>query len=197
MTRLILISIITLVVLWLLLAIGIVPEALAVFIRPVIGTATSLAIPALFLTAYAAPGLIRNVVDDANHLWHRLRTRGRDIEDLESKIVHLDRPYHMHQLGLVYSKQGRIKKAQPLFEQALAKDPESIDSKYHLALCYFAHKDYQSAADLLEQVHAKTPDYDYGVAYLRLAQSQQFIGNPSRQRNLPNPFTLLSWPSRR
>src|SRR5262249_52405000 len=151
MTRLILVVIITLVVVWVLLTIGIVPAPLAEVLRPVVGTASSLAIPTLFLTAYLAPGLLRNFVDDVSHFWHRLRTRGRDVESLQSKIAHLDRPYHMQQLGMIYARQGRVKKAQPLFEQALAKDPDAVEAKYHLALCQFANKNFAEAAELLEQ----------------------------------------------
>ena len=44
----------------------------------------------------------------------------------------------------------------------------------------FAQKQYAAAAELLEKVNAQKPDYDYGMAYLRLAQSQQFVGNNSR-----------------
>src|SRR5215813_9721953 len=146
MTRLILLIIVVLTGFWLLLAIGILPEPLANVVRPVVGTASSLAIPALVITAYAAPGLLRSLVDDVNHFWHRLRTRGREVDELQSKIMHLDRPYHMQQLGLIYAKQGRVKKAQPLFEQALAKDPDAIDAKYHLALCHFTNKNYSAAA---------------------------------------------------
>ncbi|MBI2823326.1 MAG: tetratricopeptide repeat protein [Planctomycetia bacterium] len=180
MTRLILITVATLLALWILLNLGIVPEPLARLFEPLVGLACSLAIPALIITSYAAPGLLRDVADDARHLWHRVRTRRHDIDELEVKIAHLDRPYHMHQLGLIYAAQGRIAKARPWFERALAKDPDAVETKYHLACCDFAQKQYATAADLLEQVHAKRPDYDYGMAYLRLAQSQQLAGNLAR-----------------
>jgi tetratricopeptide (TPR) repeat protein len=124
--------------------------------------------------------LFRDVASDASHFWHRLRIRGRDVHELERKIAHLDRPYHMQQLGMIYANQGRVATARQLFERALAKDPEAIDSKYHLALCHLAQKEYAPAAELLEQVQAKKPDYDYGMAYLRLAQAQQFVGNATR-----------------
>ena len=125
-----------------------------------------------------------------------MRTRRRDIDELELKIAHLDRPYHMHQLGLIYSAQGRVTKAKQLFEQALAKDPEAFETKYHLATCHFAQKHYQAAADLLEQVHTQKPDYDYGMAYLRLARSQQFVGNNSRAgRSVRQPVAVLPRPS--
>jgi tetratricopeptide (TPR) repeat protein len=184
MARFVLIAVVVLVVLWLLLSAGVLPGPVARVAEPIVGVASSLTIPALIITAYVAPGLFHEVAADARHLWHRLSTRGHDIEELERKIVHLDRPYHMQQLGMIYANQGRVGKAQHWFERALEKDPESIDAKYHLGLCHLAHKQYQSAADLLEQVHAHKPDYDYGMANLRLAQAQQFVGNHSRAAEL-------------
>jgi tetratricopeptide (TPR) repeat protein len=180
MTRLILITVAVFVVLWLLLAWGVLPEPLARVVEPIVGLACSLAVPALFITAYAAPGLLRDVADDVRHFWHRLRTRRRDVEELERKIAHLDRPYHMQQLGMIYTRQGRVGKAKEWFERALAKDGEALETKYHLAACHFAQKQYATSAELFEQVHAQKPDYDYGMAYLRLAQSQQFVGNRPR-----------------
>lgn len=180
MTRIILSAFAVLLVLWLLLGIGVLPERIERLVEPVVGLACSLAVPAFFLTAYTAPGLLRGVVEDTQHFWRRLSTRRRDVDELERKIAHLDRPYHMHQLGLIYASQGRMAKARTLFERAHAKDAEALDTKYHLALCEFVDKHYAAAADLLEQVHAVKPDHDYGMAYLRLAQSHHLAGNRPR-----------------
>jgi tetratricopeptide (TPR) repeat protein len=180
MTRLILITIVVLVVAWVLIGLGVLPEPIARVVEPIVGLACSLAVPAIFLTAFLAPGLLRSVVDDANHLWRRVRTRRRDTDELERKIAHLDRPYHMHQLGLVYASQGRIAKAKPFFERALAKDPEALDSTYQLGRCLFSQGDYAAAAEQFERVYATKPDHDYGGLYLRLAQAQHFAGNGPR-----------------
>jgi tetratricopeptide (TPR) repeat protein len=180
MTRLILITVAVLAALWVLLNLGVLPDAVVMVVAPIVGLACSLAVPVVLVTAYAAPGLLRNVVEDVNHFWRRLRTRRRDIDDLEVKIAHLDRPYHLNQLGQIYLAQGRVAKAKPYFERSLAKDATAIDTQYYLASCHFAQKQYAVAVDLLEQVHAQKPEYDYGMAYLRLAQSQQFVGNHAR-----------------
>jgi len=180
MTRLILITIVVLAVLWVLLGLGVLPQPVEHVVAPVVGMACSLAIPAIIVTSYAAPGLFRDVADDARHIWLRLGTRGRDVHELQRKIAQLDRPYHMQQLGLIYAAQGRVAKAKELFTQALAKDPDALETRYQLALCHLAEKQYPAAAELLEQVQAKKPDHDYGMAYLRLAQAQQFSGNKPR-----------------
>jgi tetratricopeptide (TPR) repeat protein len=180
MTRLMLITVGVIAVLWLLLGLGILPAPVARLVEPIVGLAFSLAIPALFITAYVAPGLFHEVAADVRHFWQRVKTRGRDINELELKVANLDRPYHMQQLGLIYEAQGRIAKAKHWFERALAKDPDAYETQYHLAACQFAQKHYAPAAELLEKVNAQKPDYDYGMAYLRLAQSQQFVGNSAR-----------------
>ena len=64
MTRLILITVTLLATLWVLLGLGVVPQPLARLVQPVVGLACSLAIPALIITSYAAPGLLRDVVAD-------------------------------------------------------------------------------------------------------------------------------------
>jgi tetratricopeptide (TPR) repeat protein len=180
MTRIILSAFAVLAVLWLLLGIGVLPEPVERLVEPIVGLACSLAVPMFFLTAYAAPGLLRGVVEDTQHFWRRLSTRRRDVDELERKIAHLGHAYHMHQLGVIYSSQGRMKKARALFERAHAKDPAALDTKYQLGLCEFADKHYAAAAELLEQVHAEKPGHDYGKAYLRLAQSQHLAGNRPR-----------------
>src|SRR5262249_3252944 len=154
MTRLILITIVVLAALWVLLGLGVLPQPVELVVAPIVGMACSLALPAIIVTSYAAPGLFRDVADDARDIWHRVGTRVRAVHELQRKIAQLDRPYHMQQLGLIYAAQGRVAKAKELFTRALAKDPESIEIKYQLALCHFAEKQYPAAAELLEQVQA-------------------------------------------
>ena len=62
----------------------------------------------------------------------------------------------------------------------LEKDPHSLEARYQLGLCHFAQRDYPAAAELLEAVYAEKPEHDYGMTYLRLAESQQYCGNLDR-----------------
>jgi tetratricopeptide (TPR) repeat protein len=86
----------------------------------------------------------------------------------------------MVQLGMIYAGQGKPAKAQDLFAQALVKDPTMLDARYRLGLCKYDRGEFAQAAELLEEVHRAKPEYDYGQAYLRLAQSQQRVGNAGR-----------------
>ncbi len=160
------------------------PPPLDGFAWRIVSGAMGLACPLFFLLVFFAPGLFRQMNDDVRRFWERIRTRRHEIEALERKIAHLDKPHHMVQLATVYFTQGRFAKATQWLEQALEREPDSLDAQYRLALCHFSSGQYGEAADLLEKVHAVKPEHDYGTAYLRLAQSQQRTGNAPRASEL-------------
>ncbi len=118
MRRLFLLAVAVFAALWLLTELNVLPAPIAGAVGPIVGLGCSLAIPGLFLIAYTVPGLFRELADDVSHFWRRLRTRRHDLEELERKIAHLDRAYHMQQLGMLYAAQGRPAKARPWFERA-------------------------------------------------------------------------------
>jgi tetratricopeptide (TPR) repeat protein len=180
MSRLVLTIVAVVAALWVLLALGILPEPLAQVAQFIVGTACSLAMPLFFLSLWLAPGLYRELIDTTNQVFERFRTRRNEVDDLQRKIAHLDKPHHMVQLGQVYARQGKTAKAIEQFERALQRDPSLLDARYRLALCQFDRGRYETAAPLLEEVHAAKPDHDYGLAYLRLAESQQRLGQLDR-----------------
>jgi tetratricopeptide (TPR) repeat protein len=94
----------------------------------------------------------------------------------------------MLQLGAVYARQGRVAQAAEWFRRALDKDPDSLDAQYKLALCLHQQGQYSQAMELLEKVHRTKPDHDYGLAYLRLAQSHQQLGNWDRASEVYDTF---------
>lgn len=166
--------------LWVLLNAGVLPEPVAAALWPVVGLACSIAWPLFFLGLYVAPGLFQDLTNEVHHFWYRFRTRRHEIEELERKIAHLDKPHHMLQLGNVYLSQGRTSQAARLFEQALDKDSELLDAQYKLALCRFAQGNYQEASERLEAVNGRKPEHDYGMAYLRLAQAHDRLDHRER-----------------
>jgi tetratricopeptide (TPR) repeat protein len=166
--------------LWLLLELQVLPAPL---VRPaslVVGGVCSLSLPLFLLSLYAAPGLYRDMHDGLRRTWERVAGRRREIDDLQRKIAHLNHPHHMTQLGQIYYRQGRLGKAAELFQQTVGRDPDALEARYRLALCHFDQGRYGPAAELLEQVHAVKPEYDYGMAYLRLAEAQHRLGHTER-----------------
>lgn len=180
MRRLILTGFAVLAILWLLLQLQVLPAPVARIVAPIVGLACSFACPLFFLTILLAPGLYRDTTEGLQHSWARLRTRRIELEDLQRKIARLNKPHHMIQLGALYLRQGKTAKAASWFEKALEGEPDSLEAQYRLGLCYFEQGRYEQAAELLERVHAVKPEYDYGLAYLRLAESQQKLGNVDR-----------------
>jgi len=173
-------TIATLACLWLLLQFGILRGPLAFYASYILSVAFSLACPLLLIMLFWAPGLFNELTAAPRSAWSRVAAHRREVEDLKQKIAHLDKAHHMALLGTVYLREGRVRRAQEWFERAREKEPDLLDARYKLALCHFEQKQYAEAAPLLEEVHKEKPGHDYGVAYLRLAESHQRLGDLDR-----------------
>ncbi len=178
MLRFLSISIVVVVVLALLTPI--LPYPLARVAQVIVNGATGLICPMFFFSIFFAPGLYRQLSDELRQVFERLKGRRIEIEDLQRKIANMNKPHHMAQLGQLYLRQGRQAKAMPWFERTLEKDPEHLEAIYRLGMCHFDQGQYDKAVGYLEKVHAMKPDHDYGLAYLRLAQTHQRLGNAQR-----------------
>jgi len=153
---------------------------LAYVVDYILGLACTFACPLFFLSLVYAPGLFRELTGSWERFWHSVLTRRRTIEQLKHKVARLDKAHHMTLLGTEYLRQEKYGKALPWFERALEKDPELLDARYKLGVCHFHRQEYEEALQPLEHVHAEKPDLDYGMAYLRLAQTHQKLGNAER-----------------
>ena len=103
----------------------------------------------------------------------------------------------MQQFGMIYAAQGRPAKAKPGSSACWPRTRNRWTASYQLGLCKFAQKEYPAAAELLETVYAEKPDHDYGMTYLRLAESQQYCGQSgARGRGVSDHAPLLSGPCR-
>jgi tetratricopeptide (TPR) repeat protein len=166
--------------LWLLLQLGLVPAPLTPIVASFLAVVGSLACPITLLLLLWAPGLFRETSEGISRFFSRIGARRREEEDLHRKIAHLDKAHHMLQLGSTLLRQGRVRKAAEWLQRAVEKEPDLLEAQYRLALCRYELGDYPAAAELLEAVHATKPQHDYGLADLRLAQSQQNLGNRER-----------------
>jgi tetratricopeptide (TPR) repeat protein len=180
MARLFWLTIAVLIALYVLLQIGVFSGPLEILVARVVYTAWSLACPLFIFALFWAPGLLSTLTAPVSHGWNRLQTRQRELLDLQQKVARLDKAHHMTQLGNYYYRQGRIGRAAQWFAKAMEKEPDLLEARYRLALCRFDQHQYPESAELLEQVHQEKPSHDYGMAYLRLAQSHQKLGDAVR-----------------
>ena len=166
--------------LWLLLQLGVLSGPAEAIALTIVGGACSMACPLLFFMIFWAPGLFRETTDGVSHFFARIGARHREIEDLERKIAHLNKAHHMALLANVFWKQGRRRRAIDWFRKAMEKDPDLLDARYKLGLCYFEQADFAGAAELLEGVCSEKPQHDYGLADLRLAQALHRLNRVDR-----------------
>lgn len=173
-----------LLVSWLLLQWGLVPAPVARILWPVVNLAWGLACPLFFLSLWVAPGIYQETAADLRQFSERWGARRQEVEELQRKVATLDKPHHMIQLGSLYLRQGRVTRAIPLLEQALEREPDTTEAQYRLGIAYLDRNRNEEAAALLEKVHMASPAYDYGSAYLRLAEAQTRLGNFDRAREI-------------
>lgn len=150
---------------------GVITGYLAVLVDWVLGLAWSMACPLFFLSLFYAPGLYRDLTGGVSRRWDRFVSHRREIDELKHKISQMGKAHHMNLLGTLYLRQGRLPLAHQWLQQARELEPSALDVQFKLGVCCFEEGDYACAVDLLEKVHAEKPDYDYGMAYLRLAQA--------------------------
>ncbi len=164
----------------LLLPLNILPGPLQYAAGWFVGTVWTLACPLTMFFLIWAPGVFRETTEGVSQFFSRIGARRREVESLERKIAHLDKAHHMAQLGGVLLRQGRVRQAAEWFAKSLEKEPDLLDARYRLGLCQYELKNYQEAQRLLEEVYQEKPQYDYGLADLRLAQTHQKQGNLDR-----------------
>jgi tetratricopeptide (TPR) repeat protein len=160
------------VLLWILLQLGLLPPVLARVVGPVVGLVCSLSLPLVFIMLYAAPGFLDDLRHDMHRFTSRFRSRRLEIEELQRRIAQLDKPHHMLELAKLLSSLGKPAQAIPWYQRVLEREPDTLEARYLLGLARAETGDINGAAELLEAVHARKPDHDYGQAYLRLAQVQ-------------------------
>ncbi|MDA7978214.1 MAG: tetratricopeptide repeat protein [Pirellulales bacterium] len=178
MLRWILVVALTLVIAALLLSSGWLPPMPRAILRFVFQTTLFVIIPVFLVAFLMAPGMFPSLANEARALWQRFS--GREVSDLRQKIDQLDKPHHMVQLGNIFLRAARFSKAKPWYEKALQRDSTLLEARYKLALCQYHLSEHTQAMERLEQVHAEKADYDYGMAYLRLAQVHARLDNHDR-----------------
>ena len=79
-------------------------------------------------------------------------------------------------LAKIWLEKHRPRRALPLLEQALARDPDSLELLYLSGVSYLLAGNHQKAVDALVTVVHRDPGFMYGEAYLRAADALIALG---------------------
>ena len=103
------------------------------------------------------------------------RSRAR-IQELQSKIHHVDNAYHHFQLGDIYFQRGKFTEAEKSYRAALERDPKDIDARAHFGQCLLRLKRPLEARPFLASVMQEKPEHDYGHTKMALAETLTVLG---------------------
>ena len=100
----------------------------------------------------------------------RVRTLQVDIDTNASNVT------ARRDLAKIWLEKHRPKRALPLLEQAIARDPNSLELQYLSGLSHLLAGDNQRAVETLVSVTHREPHFRYGEAYLRAADALIALG---------------------
>ena len=79
-------------------------------------------------------------------------------------------------LAKIWLEKHRPRRALPLLEQAIARDPDSIELLYLSGVAHLLAGDHEKAVEALVTVTHREPNFQYGEAYLRAADALMALG---------------------
>ncbi len=141
-----------------------------------------LVIPTLIAVVSAHPSILVVVVvafvarrwipDPISYLRHAGRVRS-----LQSQVaVNPANAVARAELGEIWFAKRRPRRAIPMFEHALQRDPESAELKYLLGLARLRSGDAEGALAPLSEALATAPKVRYGSAYLAIGDALAKVG---------------------
>ncbi len=117
----------------------------------------------------------------------KLRQRRRikdEIQDLKTKIHHLDKAEHYAALGDLYQEQNHLAEAEQQYRAALARDAELWETAAHLGYVLLAQGKPDEAWTWLEAAVRRQPWAEYGRLLWEAARCQARRGQLDAARHL-------------
>ena len=105
-------------------------------------------------------------------LKHQGRVRALQV-DIESNASNVTA---RRDLAKIWLEKHRPRRALPLLEQGLARDPDSNELLYLKGVSHLLAGQHQQAVDALVVVVHREPGFQYGEAYLRAADGLMALG---------------------
>ena len=129
-----------------------------------------------FMFRYRSTGIERSFSKRRNQL--------RQIEELKSKIHHLDKGDHYAALGDIHRERHEWALAQQAYESALERDDSLLDAKAHLGYVLLAQNRAAEAWKLLEPAYRQKPSFESGQLLWQCARCQAALGQTDQARAL-------------
>lgn len=135
-----------------------------------------------FLCKYGTSGVDRS--------FSKRRAQKRQIEELQSKIHHLDKSHHYAELGDVYRAQKKWAQAQQAYGSALDRDKDLFDARVHLGYVLLAQGRAAEAWNYLGPAVQKQPSFESGELLWQCARCQAALGHLTEARQLYEKFLV-------
>ncbi len=129
-----------------------------------------------FMFRYRSSGIERSFSKRRNQL--------RQIEELKSKIHHLDKADHYAGLGDIYRERHEWALAQQAYESALERDDSLFDARVHLGYVLLAQNHCADAWKLLDPALQQKPSFESGQLLWQSARCQAALGQLPQARQL-------------
>ena len=129
-----------------------------------------------FMFRYGSSGIERSFSKRRNQL--------RQIEELKSKIHHLDKADHYAELGDIHRERHEWALAQQAYESALERDGEMFDTKVHLGYVLLAQNRPHEAWKFLEPALQQKPSFESGQLLWQSARCQAALRQLPQARQL-------------
>jgi len=129
----------------------------------------------VYLAMVVAPGYLSS---GATSLQNTLNPKDRQEWRLLRARVRDDSPQReVERLMMLSAKYGKPDDTVAYAERVLARDPGNLTAVYSLGLAHWRQQQLSEAERYLRQVVEREPRYDYGMAYLALAEILRDQGN--------------------
>lgn len=104
---------------------------------------------------------------------------GRTRSELR-RLMQVETPHNKGKAACLLYAQGSVRKSVPLFEEAVAGEPDVADWHYRLGKALLDLRRYDEAIVAFERAVEIDPEHAYGAAQLRLAEVRATEGEDER-----------------
>ena len=103
--------------------------------------------------------------------WAMVGVRRRDIHDLENRVANIGNAHQRYQLGRLYTRAGRYRRAIEQLNESLRAEADNIDAHYMLGKSLQALGRHEDALNAFQEALSISDAHDYGGLLLAAGRS--------------------------